>query len=207
MTDEPELHRTLQADAVALDGDAHRALMAGDGAAASEAFARAARTYADSWEAAPPGAYGRLVGRVKAAVLSGDETLAREHAAAVLTATDADPAAAGSPAASWAVALAALVVGEEDRLPVACEAMRAGSPPFGRAADAVAALAAREHEAFTTAQAAIVEDFAGRDSHLTGVAIADTALVLDRLAAARGLGGLPASPVLPAALGRTDACT
>lgn len=197
MTDEPELHRTLQAEAVALDGDAHRALMAGDAVAARAAFARAAQTYAASWDAAPPGAYGRLVGRIKAAVLSDDDALAREQATAVLQAADAAPEAADSPAASWAVALAALVVEEEQRLPDATATMRRGSPPFGRAATAVEALASRDAGAFTAAQAAIVTDFESRESHLTGVAIADTALVLDRLAAPRGLGGLPASPVLP----------
>jgi len=197
MTDEPELHRTLQADAVALDGEAHRALIAGDAAAAAAAFAQAASTYGASWNAAPPGAFGRLVGRVKAGILSGHEDVAREQALAVLHAADAAPEAATSPAASWAVALAALVLGEDDRLPAALDTMRGGSPPFGRAANAVAALAARDAAAFAAAQAAIVEDFAGRESHLTGVAIADTALVLDRLAEPHGLAGLPASPVLP----------
>lgn len=197
MTDEPELHRTLQAQAVALDGDAHRALMAGDDAAARAAFARAARTYGASWDAAPPGAYGRLVGRVKAAVLSGEPELVREQAVAVLRATDAVADAAGSPAACWAVAMAALALGEDERLERAVAGMRGGTPPFGRAADAVAALAGRDGAGFGAALAAIVADFAGRGSHLTGVAIADTALVLDRLAAPRGLAGLPSSPVLP----------
>ncbi len=198
MTDEPELHRTLQAQAVALDGDAHRVLMAGDEGAARGAFAQASRTYAASWDAAPPGAYGRLVGRVKAAVLSGDDGLAREQATAVLEATDTEPGAAASPAASWALALAALVLEEEQRLPDAIATMRHGSPPFGRAATAVEALAARDARAFAVAQAAIVTDFETRESHLTGVAIADTALVLDRLAVSRGIAGLPSSHVLPA---------
>jgi hypothetical protein len=42
---------------------------------------------------------------------------------------------------------------------------------------------------------AIVADFEGRDEHLTGVPIADTALMLERLAG--GLASRPASPLLP----------
>jgi hypothetical protein len=45
--------------------------------------------------------------------------------------------------------------------------------------------------------AAIVADFEGRDEHLTGVPIADTALMLERLAGARGLAAHPASALLP----------
>ena len=42
--------------------------------------------------------------------------------------------------------------------------MREGSPAFGRAADAIAALAARDAEAYAAAVRAIVEDFEGRAS-------------------------------------------
>jgi hypothetical protein len=76
--------------------------------------------------------------------------------------------------------------------------MRGGSEPFGRAADGVAALAAGDAPAFAAAVEAIVEDFAARDSHLTGVAIADTALVLERLGAGRGIRSGVVSPLLPA---------
>lgn len=199
MSDEPELHRVLQARAVALDGDAHRAWMDGDPGAARAAFAQAARTYAASWDAAPPEAFGRLVGRVKAAVLSGDEVLAREQSRATLDALDA-VGGPSSPAAGWAAALAALTLREDDRLPDATAAMRGGPPPFARAADAVQALAARDAPGLAAALAAIVEDFATRDGHLTGVAIADTALVLQLLGRHRGLTApLPASAVLPTA--------
>jgi hypothetical protein len=45
---------------------------------------------------------------------------------------------------------------------------------------------------------AIVEDFEGREAHLTGVPIADTALMLERLAERRGLAAHPESLLLPA---------
>lgn len=187
MADEPEPHRVLQAQAVRRDGEAQRALMAGDQAGAASAFADAARVYAASWDVAPAGAYGRLIGRVKAAVLSGDPVLAREHARAVLDALDGDDEASPSPAAAWATALAALHLREDDRIAPALLAMRSGPEAFGRAADAVAAIADGDRDATASALAEIVDDFAGRAEHLTGVPIADTAVVLARLAAPRGL--------------------
>ena len=70
---------------------------------------------------------------------------------------------------------------------------------FARAADAVAALAARDAEAYGAAIRAIVADFEGRDDHLTSVPIADTALMLERLAGGRGMTARVRSPLLPAA--------
>ena len=66
-----------------------------------------------------------------------------------------------------------------------------------RARRAIAALAARDGAAYAEALDAIVADFAGRDAHLTGVPIADTAVMLESLAAARGMAARPASPLLP----------
>ena len=75
--------------------------------------------------------------------------------------------------------------------------MLAGSEAFGRAAGAVAAIARRDRQAYAGMLAAIVADFEEREEHLTGVAIADTALVLDRLAERRGMAAHPRSPLLP----------
>ena len=76
--------------------------------------------------------------------------------------------------------------------------MREGSAAFGRAADAISGLAARDGDAYAAAVRAIVSDFEGRDEHLTGVPVADTALMLERLAEPRGLAAHPASALLPA---------
>jgi uncharacterized protein YbjT (DUF2867 family) len=75
--------------------------------------------------------------------------------------------------------------------------MREGSPPFARAAEAIDALAAGDAERYAGAVRAVVADFEGRGEHLTGVPIADTALMLERLAAARGLAAGVTSPLLP----------
>jgi hypothetical protein len=43
-------------------------------------------------------------------------------------------------------------------------------------------------------------DFEARDQHLSGVAVADTAMVLERLAEPRGMAVHPVSALLPQAV-------
>ena len=186
-----EHHLDLLRDAIAHESEAHRALLAGDEATARDALRLASDRYRASWDAAPPDAYGRLVGMVKAAVLAGEATTAARFVHAAVG------DAPSSPTSAYAVAVAALVAGDDALAARAAETMRAGSDAFGRAADGIAALAARDGAALTAAVEAIVADFAARDAHLTGVPIADTALMLQRLAAARGMATEVASPLLP----------
>jgi uncharacterized protein len=174
-------------EAIAADGEAHRALLAGEDA--RPALRRAAASYRTSWEAAPPGSYGRLVGFAKASILAGENPV--EYIRDQLGAEDR------TPPACWARALAYLADGNDARAARAAEGMYAGSEAFGRAADGVTALAAGDREAYAAAISAIVRDFEGRDEHLTRVPIADTALVLDRLAERRGLATHPQSALLP----------
>ena len=107
------------------------------------------------------------------------------------------PSGTPTPPAWWALALAALADGDDAAARRAADGMLAGSEAFGRAAGAVAALARGDGAAYAAAEAAIVADFEARDEHLTGVPIADTALVLDRLAERRGMAAHPRSPLLP----------
>jgi hypothetical protein len=186
-----EEHRRRQGDAVSTEAAGQRALMAGE-PGAEAAFRRAAALYRESWELAPPGAYGRLVGMLKASVIAGDAVPAARYAEAQVE----DP---GESATAWyARALAALVLGDDAGAGAAAARMRAaGGEAFARAADAIAALAARDRAAYAAAVGDIVTDFEARDAHLTGVPIADTALMLERLAAARGLAAGVRSPLLP----------
>ena len=71
---------------------------------------------------------------------------------------------------------------------------------FARTGRALAALAAATRHAYAAALDEIVADFAARDRHLAGVAVADTALVLERLAEPRGLAARPVSPLIPASV-------
>lgn len=186
-----EQHLVLLREAIALEADAHRALLAGDEVAARDGLRAASDRYRASWDAAPPDAYGRLVGMVKAAVLAGEAATAARFVRAAV------PEPPPSPTSAYALAVAALVAGDTEVAERAAEVMRGGSAAFGRAADAVAALAGGDASAYAATVEAIVADFAEREDHLTGVAIADTALMLERLAGGRGMAASPASPLMP----------
>jgi hypothetical protein len=75
--------------------------------------------------------------------------------------------------------------------------MRGGDERFARAADAIAAIVERDAAGYDRAGRAIVADFERRDAHLTGVPIADTMVMLEKLAARYGLSAELTSPVMP----------
>jgi hypothetical protein len=191
-----EEHRELMEAAIEHDAVGQRALLAGDGEAARAAFAAAAELYRRSWEVAPPGGYGRLVGMLKSAVLAGGGEGQADYVQAAL----ADEQE-GSPTASYARAIAALITGDDAAVKRSAARMRTGSDAFGRAADAIAALADRDEDAYAASLRAIVRDFEGREQHLSGVAIADTGLMLERLAERREMAAGVASPLLPVTRG------
>ena len=184
-------HLELLGDALAAEVDGQRLLLAGE--AAPEPFARAAAAYRASWEAAPPASFGRLAGHVKAAILGGDAAPAAAYVLAEI------PPDADSPVAAYASAVALLVQGEDEAAASCAAEMTAAGDAFERTASALDALARRDDAAYASALAAIVADFERRDAHLTGVAIADTAVMLERLAAPRGMEVRPESVVLPPA--------
>jgi hypothetical protein len=65
-------------------------------------------------------------------------------------------------------------------------------------ADALAFVAAPDPVAYTEAIEAVLESFEARDAYLEDVAVADTVIVLQLLAARRGIPAeLDPSPVLP----------
>lgn len=188
-------HRELMVAAIETEGRAHAALLAGDHDAARTAYEKAGEQYRASWALAPPKSYGRLVGLLKAAVLAGQA----DHAAAeVRAALAGDEGAEGSPVASYVLAVAALIAGDDDEVAIRAERMEPRGEAFERTASALRALAAGDGVAYANALAAIAMDFAARTDHLTGVAIADTAVMLERLAAQRGMAVKPASPFVPA---------
>jgi hypothetical protein len=191
----PGPHLDLLMEAIAKESQGHSALLAGDTVAAEQQMREASRLYRDSWELAPPGSYGRLVGMLKAAVIAG----AAETEAEYVRGQIGDPGE--SAPAHYALALAALVLEDDGAALAAAEGMEGASPAFDRTASAIVALSQRDGDRYAEAVASIVEDFEGREEHLTGVAIADTALALDRLAQVRGMACAPASPLMPPAGG------
>ncbi len=187
---EPGPHVEEMEAAVRADGEGLRALLDGDGPLGHDRLADAAAHYRASWELAPPRSFGRLIGMLKAAVIAGDAADAAAYARAAVPEADAPPS-------SYVRAVAALVEGDDAAAARFAEGMREGSPAFGRAADAIAALAAGDGDAYASAVRAIVSDFEGRDEHLTGVPVADTALMLEQLAEPRRLAAHPPSALLP----------
>jgi hypothetical protein len=178
--------------AIERDGVGQRALLAGDQPAAREAFAAAAELYRQSWDAAPPASYGRLIGMVKSAVLAGAGQRQADYVRTVLAGEEEM-----SPTASYAAAVAALIRGDDNEARHRADGMRAGSDAFARTADAITALAQRDQDAYEPALLAIVVDFENREQFLTNVPVADTALMLQRLAQRRGMSAAVESPLLP----------
>jgi len=74
----------------------------------------------------------------------------------------------------------------------------AGSIPPA-VADSLAALAERDGSAYESSIRALVADFESREEFLEDVAVADTVLALQALAAERGIAARLVSPVLPIA--------
>ena len=159
--------------ALAVEAAAQAELLAG--VPEPEGFREAAALYRASYQLAPPSSYGRLVGMLKAAVLGGGGA---DEAAIV---RDLLPEGGTSPTSWYAVGIAALIAGDAAGAARAAQEMRAGGDAFGRAAAAIAAIAARDDEGADAAIAAIEADFASRETHLTGVAIADTAVLFTTL--------------------------
>jgi len=187
-----ELHRELLAAAIQRDADGQRALLGGDEDRARAAFQVAAGLYRQSWEAAPPRSYGRLVGMLKSSVLAGNGRESADYIRGAIADSEA-----GSPTAAYARAIAALIADDDHAAQIWASQMRGASDAFDRTANAIIALARRDRAAYGAALEAIVRDFERRIDHLTGVAIADTALVLERLAADRDITVTVISPLLP----------
>jgi hypothetical protein len=180
-------------EALAAEADAHRLLLAGDRRRARPRLREAANRYRRSWELAPPTAYGRLVGMMKAAILAGEADDAAAYVRRELEGV------ADSATAAYALALAALARGDDAEARRQAAAMRGGSDAFDRSAEGIAALADNDRERYAAAVGAIVRDFEERSDHLTGVAIADTALCLEVVAKPQGLASGVGSPLLPRA--------
>lgn len=165
--------------ALVTEREGQRRLLDGDEEAARPYMRAAAAAYLASFPLAQPRSWGRLIGAVKAAVLAGggeDEArLAREALGDI----------ADSPPSCYLGALAAIVLGDDHEALARTPGMREGGEAFGRAADGIAAIAQGDRPSLDAALSAIEEDFAARDEHLTGVPIADTALMLRAIAARR----------------------
>ena len=170
-------------------------LMAGD-PAAPEWLLRAAGGWRASWDAgAPRDAWGRPVGAIKAALLAGDDAAAVELARWTL---ELGSATAPSPIGRYAAMLALLVLERWPEARHVAESLRERDDFPHDVGDALAFVAAHDPVDFAAAVDSVVTSFETRSEYLEDVAVADTALVLDRLAARRGIAHeLPDSLTLP----------
>jgi hypothetical protein len=171
------------------------ASMLGDAAGAAALLRRAADEYRTSWEAAPPGSWGRPIAMLRCRLMAGDVAGARADAEAALAAGALE---APGPIGGYCAALALLVLGRDaEAAPVAVRLRTDGLEPRS-VAEAIGALAARDGAAYAEARRAVLASFEIRDAFLEDVPVADTVLVLDALALERGIPTEPlSSPLLP----------
>jgi hypothetical protein len=169
-------------------------LMQGRSEEAADWFGRAAERYRESFADAPPDSWGRPIGAIKSLVLAGDWPAAGEAARWALAAGAVE---AQSPIGRYATALALLVLGRDAEARPHADAIRTHDA-FPRAVgDALAYLAAQDMLGYTGAVEAVLESFETREEYLEDMPVADTVLVLQGLAARRGLTVELSSPLLP----------
>ena len=171
-------------------------LMEGDRDAAADWLLRAADRYRESYDTAPPGSWGRPIGAVKARLLAGDEDGATHDAQWAL---DEGAAKAESPIGRYAACLALLVLSRWAEARVLADDLRTHEGFPTDVADALALIAADDVVGYDVAIQSVLESFETRDEYLEDVAVADTVLVLQKLAARRGFTAELESALLPSA--------
>lgn len=168
------------------------ALMAGEDGGVW--FAHAADRYRESWAAAPPESWGRPIGALKARILAGDRDGAAADARWTL---DVGAAETASPIGRYAAALAFAALGEWDDARIHADYARTHEAFPNEIADALAFVAAEDVVGYVEAVEDVLESFEARDEYLEGIPVADTVLVLQALAARRGMAAELESPLLP----------
>ena len=168
-------------------------LMAGRSEEAAEWLRRSAERYRESWDGAPPDSWGRPIAAMKALLLAGDDA-----SDAARWALDAGAATAESPIGRYAGTLALLVLGDDVGARILGTTLRdtADFPPA--VADALVEVAGADRVDYQIALEDILESFEQRTDFLEDIRVADTVLVLQRLAATRDLAvDLEPSALLP----------
>ena len=172
-------------------------LMRGEADEAGRWLLEAAQRYRESYEGAPPESWGRMIGAVKLRVIAGDWDGAREDARWTL---GNGAAAASSPIGVYAACIAQLVLGDDAVAATLAEQLLGASESFpADVAGSLRAIATADANAHADAVRSVVRSFETRDEHLEEVPIADTALMLNALANARGIAAELSSPMLPVA--------
>jgi hypothetical protein len=170
-------------------------LMLGRRDEAAAALIRAAERYRESFAEAPPDSWGRPIGAVKARVIARDWDGAAADASWAL---DAGAATAASPIGRYAAALACLVLEDYEQARFHADAIRTRDDFPADVGDALAFVAAHDVVGYAISADSVLESFESRDEYLEDLPVADTVLVLQALAARRGIEAELSSPLLPA---------
>ncbi len=190
--DERQRQLTRMGNAAWAAGLCH--LMLGQREEADAWLVRAAETYRESWPDAPPGSWGRPIGAMKSRLIAGDLAGAREDARWAL---DAGAADSDSPIGRYAAALALLVRGEDAGVSALAETLVGVDAIPPGVTDSLIALATSDEAGYERAIRALLADFEARDEFLEDIAVADTVVALQMLAAERGSAVPLTSPLLP----------
>jgi hypothetical protein len=194
LPEDPEARqKQLVRIAMAAGGAGLARLMQGRRGEAAGWFARSAERYRESWDGAPPGSWGRLIGAVKTRILAGDWERAAADARWALAQAPQD---SDSPIGAYAAALANLALGADEQAAPLAERLHGTDFPTAVAA-ALAALAGGDRVGYADAVARVLESFETRDAYLEDIPVADTVLVLEALAERRALAVGPRSALLP----------
>jgi hypothetical protein len=169
-------------------------LMAGARADADRWFAHAAERYRESYADAPPGSWGRLIGATKARILAGDWKAAADEARWTLGEGAEE---AESRIGRYAACLAHLVLGRWAEARVLADRLQTEDGFPSDVGDALAFVAADDPVGYAEAIDAVLESFETRTEYLEDVPVADTVLVLQALAARRGIEVALSSELLP----------
>lgn len=180
-------------------------LMQGRRDEAAEWLARAADRYRESFADAPPGSWGRPIGATKSLILAADDWAPAEEAARWTL--EAGAVDAETSIGRYAACLALLVLERDaDARPLVAALQGRDDFPHD-VADALAALAATDRPGYVAAIESVLESFETRTEYLEDVPVADTVMVLQALAARRGLAAQLSSPMLPTGAASPDAGT
>ena len=169
-------------------------LMGGDTEEAREWFARAVERYHESFELAPPGSWGRPIAILKARILAGDWDRAEADARWTL---EQRPGETESPIGRYAGILALLVLGRDDEARVLADGLRAHDGFPAAVGAALAYIAVHDPLGYIEAVEAVLESFEIREDYLEDLPVADTVMVLQALAARRGMAAELSSALLP----------
>jgi hypothetical protein len=196
LPDDPEARqRQLTRMGNAAGGAGLALLMAGRADEASDWFHRAAERYRESIDGAPPGSWGRPIGAIKALVLADDWLQAEEAARWALELGAAD---SETPIGRYAAALALLVLGQDHDAVIHADLIRTSDGFPHDVGDALAFIAAEDLVGYVYAVESALDSFETREEYLEDIPVADTVLVLQALAARRGIAAELSSSVLPA---------